>query len=148
MMKNDRGHTLIELMVVLLIFSICLAIPTLYYVNRDSGQDVKAFIEEFEQDLYYSQQQAMGKTTNARINIFNGRGFYQVSVDGKHEKTVHFPEGLRFQRGSIAVPTPIFFYPNGNTNVAGRFAIQTPGDLYWVNFRVGSGRFYVERLHS
>ncbi|SDI32397.1 competence type IV pilus minor pilin ComGD [Natribacillus halophilus] len=146
--NNERGHTLMELVVVLLIFSICLAIPTLSFVSQGEGREVEAFVSEFEQDMYYAQQQAMGKNIIAQINVQNSQRSYQVVVDEEIIKRVPFPEDVSFQWVSIDfgnIPTgTLIFLTNGNTSTAGQFDIRSNRETYRVTLLVGSGRFYIE----
>ncbi|QQK79743.1 prepilin-type N-terminal cleavage/methylation domain-containing protein [Salicibibacter cibi] len=147
MNNNEYGHTLMELVVVLLIFSICLGIPTLSYVQQDEGREMEAFVSEFEQDLHYAQQQAMGKTVNARLDIQNATGSYQVVVDGETMKRVPFPKHVYFQGVSMS-PETIRFRPSGNTDDSGEIAIRSSDQFYRAMFLVGSGRFYVEKVEK
>ncbi|WP_211202372.1 competence type IV pilus minor pilin ComGD [Salicibibacter cibarius] len=145
MNDNNHGHTLMELVVVLLIFSICLGIPTLSYVHQDTGREMKAFVSEFEQDLHYAQQQAMGKSVNTRLDIQNASESYQVVVDGETVKRVPFPENVYFQGVSMS-PETIRFRSSGNTDDSGEISILSNDQFYRVMFLVGSGRFYVEKV--
>ncbi|WP_160112346.1 competence type IV pilus minor pilin ComGD [Salicibibacter kimchii] len=145
--KNEQGHTLMELVVVLLLFSICLAIPTFSFVDQNDGREMEMFVSEFEQDLHYAQQQAMGKTVNARLDIQNNPGRYQVVVDGETVKRVSFPENVYFQYRSIS-PGTIRFRPSGNTDDAGEITIRSSDQFYRAMFLVGSGRFYVEKVDT
>ncbi|QDI89836.1 hypothetical protein EPH95_00490 [Salicibibacter halophilus] len=145
MIRQDYGHTLMELVVVLLIFSICLSVPTLSYVQQDEGKEMEAFVSEFEQDLHFVQQQAMGKNVLTRINIQNASASYQVVVDGETVKRVPFPENVYFQNVTMS-PETIRFRPSGNTDIAGEIAIRNGDNHYRVVFLVGSGRFYVEKV--
>lgn len=143
--RREHGYTLIETIVVLLIFSILLLIPALYFPDYGEARKFDAFLTEYKQDLHFAQQHAMATNQAVAVRVNNNYGYYQVTQHGEELKRVPFPDDVRFRSATIP-STSVTFSANGNTVRAGTFHIEGVGRLYRVTFLVGTGRFYFAEI--
>ncbi|WP_026689284.1 prepilin-type N-terminal cleavage/methylation domain-containing protein [Alteribacter aurantiacus] len=144
-MQNNKGYTLIELVVVVSILSVLLmvAIPG---IKKPEANEAELFFEVLEKDLYYAQIKAITDGLSVHF-VFNAHeGYYKV-MQGRTELRVRtFPEGLNFSGTSMGLSNPRFL-PSGRIERSGTTSFIYHGStIYRVVFVFIRGRFYIEKI--
>ncbi|SFE30206.1 competence type IV pilus minor pilin ComGD [Alteribacillus iranensis] len=142
--KAESGHTLSEMVVVLMVITVTLGIPILSYHSIHTKQVYRHFIELVSEDLRFAQQYAYANSKGVLIQVAGDH--YYVKPEGIGEDpliTRKIPANLSIERSTVHL-SEIFFNTRGNIRKPGTFYMITPAGRYRFVFLVGRGRFYVE----
>ncbi|NLJ78032.1 MAG: prepilin-type N-terminal cleavage/methylation domain-containing protein [Tissierellia bacterium] len=96
-MDNDRGITLVELIMVICIISIILLIPTLRYGSILNNSD-KREITEFKNDINYARNRAIIESTIYYVTIIPNSSSYRIY---KQESMRRLIKKKNFDNGMI-----------------------------------------------
>lgn len=116
--KTNRGFTLVELLAVLVIFTIIAAVAAQYFGAAFSKARAKVITAELVSDIRYAQQIAIGERINCFVIFDNKNKFYSIRIDGNprpktlkwvnYDKRIdiitNFPEN-RFHFTSMGAPS-------------------------------------------
>lgn len=143
--KRASGHTLVEMLIVLLVIGIITQITLVYFGQFIQATTDKQLIERFRNDILYAQQYAMTNETNVTVTINNDEHFY-VIIANFFEVIRHVPfdENIQFEKGTLDLK---FTYNlQGNIVKSGTILMRSPHNNYKFVFNLGRGRFYVTRI--
>lgn len=142
---NQRGFTLVEMLVVFSIFlgmstiGVFLINPHYLFLEKD------LFFSQFKSDIFYAQQYAISHQSIITVNILPERNYYYIreKVSGSSIVTRQYSNEISLGQGTM----PLFFQfsANGNINCFGSFFASVGADTYRITFLIGSGRFYVTK---
>jgi prepilin-type N-terminal cleavage/methylation domain-containing protein len=119
-MDRFKGYTLVELIIVLTLFSIILsfAVPSLGFIRKFKEYQQ---IRELRKDILYARNQAIVKGKIYYVQFDYERNAYYILVDGNIVKKKYFDEGLKL----IDTNTPeISFYRTGVPRSSGTIKIK------------------------
>lgn len=139
-MNKKNGFTLLEVLIVLGIWSSLMLLVTPSIHARVHEQQEKTFLETFEFDLLYMQRLATLTKDYVHLRL---RGDKYVIFQGTHDTTVlirHIPPGWKINLKSLKA---ISFDSNGRVREPITIEITTNHSLYKVVFPLGKGRAYV-----
>jgi competence protein ComGD len=140
--RGQKGYTLIEMMIVLLISMILLFFATFSISPLHKSLIKSSFISQMKADLYYLQSYAINKKERVILQFYPFGGKYSGRVMGGEGLLVrNLPEGVSQIPNSLK---SITFYPNGNTSSFGSIYYTAGDDVIKLSFQIGQGRFNVE----
>jgi competence protein ComGD len=144
-MNNSSGHTLVEMLIVLVVLTAITNIALVFYDEFNRMKIDRHFIETFSNDLLYAQQYAITNETNVTITINKQEHFYVVISNYFNVlKKVSFDPDIHFESGTLELT--VSYNLKGRISKAGSFYMYTPKSTYKIVFNIGIGRFYVTRL--
>lgn len=135
-----NGFTLIEVLVVLLIWSalILFIIPMNFsYVEKKQEE---YFFETLAFDVLYTQSLSTTTKDHIQINIYNDRYVIRRGHTSKALITRTIPTGWKLRPNTYDT---IIFDPNGRIRAPGTFIVETNHHKYAVVFPFGKGRYHV-----
>ncbi|MDQ0299613.1 competence protein ComGD [Salibacterium salarium] len=145
-MNKESGHTLIEMVIILLIITVTISIPILSFQSLQEKKSIDYFINVLEEDLRYAQQLAYANEELIYFRAVKNQYYIKTSIrpnDSLKQRTI--PEGVSIQKATLAF-NEIMFKNNGNAIKAGTVYISTPIADYKLVVLVGKGRVYIEKF--
>ncbi|GIN85494.1 competence protein ComGD [Heyndrickxia sporothermodurans] len=142
-MKNNNGFTLVEMLVVLLIFSLLLLFGG-YSVNALRGTlERDVFFNQLEADLYYVQNYAINRHESVFVQFYPFYDRYTVTSINTKEVLLNrqLPSTIDMMEGSF---TSYIITPDGNTNKFGTIKFKRNQTEIRLIFNIGRGRFRIE----
>ncbi|WP_429950473.1 competence type IV pilus minor pilin ComGD [Enterococcus sp. AZ101] len=146
-MKNMKGFTLIESLLVLSICITFILLPTLAIKKWKQVLSAEQFLSSFEKRLLFTQQMAIVNRLDTQIIFYEQNQSFNFLIprDGrKAEKTVlEIPTVLR----ATGPPKIIFKKGSGNNGNLSKFSFSwsEKEQLIEFQFQLGSGR-YVKKI--
>lgn len=143
LVSNEKGYTLFELLLVLLILMMLLSLSTFFISKRYFQIDKTMFLTKLQQDLLYTQAHAISHqhgTTLLISSVENKYYIYGNPSEVLKETTFSKDITLRVTTQS----NPIRFSYNGNISRAGKLIMTYKGKEYVIVMYLGKGRFYVQ----
>lgn len=149
--KNDAGFTLIETLIVLLVSSLLLLMPTLTLSQAIENVNVELFFRELTANLTLTQNQAImgGDPTRA---VFYGakekdRIVFELNASNllNSEMILDRPFYHLVERG---VETFRFKGGTGNVSASSTIKFSTTQGDYHLTYLLGSGRFDIKKQVS
>lgn len=138
MRKN--GFTLLELSIVLAIWSVLLLLTTPIIFNQIDKQEENHFFETFQLDVLYIQSLAMvTKEEEVRIKFYD----QHYSILQGRNKTVTVRDIPRDWQVNTRVVSSISFNEKGTIRKPGTIEIKTSRETYHIIFPFGKGRCYI-----
>jgi competence protein ComGD len=142
-MHKEAGFTLIEIMLVLAIFTVCLAAALIPLRTAVENVNDRQFFQQVERDLFAAQAYAISKNTNVVVHFFEeGNNHYHIYTLEKPWKTLgkrEIPSRFVHDKRSMGVIT---FLRTGTTNRFGTIYFSTEEKRTRLIFLIGRGRFY------
>src|SRR5699024_603396 len=139
--QNEHGFTMIELLIVLTIWSVLLLIVVRVPTKQIYVQQEKAFLNTFQMDVLYVQSISMG-AGDKKIKIVFKEDRYEI-VKGTNNSLIKkrpIPKSFNMKMGNFH---QISFDQYGRIPKGGHFDIETPYTKYQVIFPLGKGRCYI-----
>lgn len=141
MLRNQKGFTLIESLVVLSIFLIISSITAFSIKPQYNSATDKAFISQLKADLYYGQQYAIANQIEVKVIFYEHEHMYLISTGSKQLVMRNHSPTITVTQGTIQL---VFkFNSNGNVDRFGTLYIRTQQKNYRLTLLIGKGRFYV-----
>lgn len=145
LIKSSYGFTLLEVLMVLAIFSILSLIIIPISFNKLEISQENKFIETFEYDLLYTQSLAV--TSKERVRIIFYKSSYQI-VKGEQDSLLsvrNIPKNINV---NTRLRNIISFDRNGRIRdlQKGKIEIETKHSKYHVIFPLGKGRCSIVKL--
>ncbi|MEI2666593.1 competence type IV pilus minor pilin ComGD [Rossellomorea sp. LJF3] len=141
--KAERGYTLVEMLIVLLIFTILLSWVGFSIVPLKDHTEKELFISQLESDLYQIQSYSINHQTPLFLTFYPFTNKYVAKTDARQTiVSRELPDGI--QINSTNSLEEITFYPDGNTNRFGRVNFKMGDITLFLMFQIGQGRFYVQ----
>jgi competence protein ComGD len=145
-LTNQKGHTLIEMTIVLFFFAVVSAISLVNFESAYHAGKRDQFIYQLQQDLYYAQQMALSKQLTTTVVFLNGSKEYIIRQGGQVIFRRKFQTSdTSFHQGTISL-TDLAFLPNGNAQKSGHLTIRIGEFRYRLVVLLGRGRFYIEQF--
>lgn len=145
-LTNEKGHTLIEMTIVLVIVTIASSISFVSFKGAHDAALRNQFITQLQQDLYYAQQRAISDQTITSVRFLNGNKEYVISQSGKVilKRGYQYPN-TSFVQGTLSLHD-IAFLANGNARKSGTLIIRMGEKSYRLVLLLGRGRFYIDEM--
>jgi competence protein ComGD len=142
--KNQRGYTILEMLLVLSISITLLLFTSFSIFPFQKSLTKKNFISLLKADLYYLQSYAINKKEKVVLQFYPYGGRYSGrEIGGENLLLRTLPDGIsQIPHSSIS---SITFYPNGNTDRFGTIYYMAGEEQIKVSFQIGQGRFYVQQ---
>ncbi|MCA1058140.1 prepilin-type N-terminal cleavage/methylation domain-containing protein [Rossellomorea aquimaris] len=140
---EEAGYTLIEMLIVLFIFTILLSWVGFSVLPLKSHIEKDLFISQLESDLYQIQSYSIHHQTPIFLTFYPFTNKY-VAKTGERQTIVSRDLPVGIQMISNNSLEEITFYPNGNTSRFGRVNFQMGDITMHLIFQIGQGRFYVQ----
>lgn len=139
-MNKEKGFTLLEVLIVLSIWSIIILLATPIIFGRIDEKQDEVFFEVLEFDLLYMQRVASMTKEYVRFRM---RGNQYVILKGREETVLlrrDLPPGVIIDMKSLSA---ISFDQNGRIRQPFTVMIKTDQSNYSLVFPLGKGRSYV-----
>jgi len=136
---DKNGFTLLEVMIVLAIWSVLLLLTTPIIFSQIDKQEEHRFFEVFQSDVLYIQSLAMvSKEEEVRIKFYD----QSYSILQGRNKTVARAIPSDWQVNT-RILSSISFNEKGTIRQPGTIEIKTTRDTYHIIFPFGKGRCYI-----
>ena len=141
MIRDERGFTLIEMFLVLMIFSIITIIAVSFSYRYVKVNQYEHAIEQLKLTLHVAQLTAQQEKTVTHVYIVEGNRILLTTAFQEYELNWKMPEEMRVYfhtKNSV-----IRFTSNGNISEIGKVEIITPEKTmkYSINMSKGRLRF-------
>lgn len=145
-LKSKEGFTLLEMMLVMLVFVTCLAIVSVPLAKRSMEAEEARFIQQVERELYHAQSYAIAHNVNVTVRMFKeGEQAYDVRAMSK--PAVLLSSGAipaSFKQPYTGLKH-ITYLKNGMIQEFGVMHLMQEKQTYSFVFQIGGGRFYVAK---
>lgn len=136
LLKTNEGFTLIELLFTLLLLSLFLFLPILYFQSQDKTVQKQA-IEQFKNDLVHAQHLAMTEGKVATV-LFEDNTLI-LFVDQKEKRRVVYPTSIEIEPVTIQLED-VAFLANGHPRKSGSWDVRTEHYHTRFTIQIGKGR--------
>lgn len=147
MMKNHRmqGFTLLESLLVLLVSSFFLMLPTLAIREWQQIVKIEGFFHSLEKNILLTQQMAVVQTIDTVILFSEEKQTMEFRTQGGVGKKLTVPKAIQ-GRGTKKV---LFKKTTGNNGILGKYEFDWPEKSQKIvfQFQMGSGK-YVKKVIS
>ena len=141
MIRNEHGFTLIEMLLVLMIFSVVTIIAISFSYRYVKINQYEQAIEQLRLTIHLAQLTAQQEEVTSYIRIGEENKIVLIASFTEHELSWKLPEGMRvyFQTNT----SRIRFNSSGNISEIGNLEIKTPEKTkrYSINLSKGRLRF-------
>src|SRR6476620_9871565 len=141
--SNSKGYTLIEILIVLTIFMLLVSLSLNLYPKYIEKMEMKQFIQQFEEDLYYTQQYAMSHEIPMLVFLTDHSYNISSSMEGVLIQHVN-PKNITFLKETLGFK--INFNNEGSPFTSGVVYIQSKQERYKVTIYIGKGRIKIEKV--
>mgnify|MGYP001247227817 FL=1 len=139
--KEQRGLTLAEMLLVLLILSVFLMAAPPLFLSVQKTITEKYFLQQFETDILFAQSLAVSTGRAIYYEYHSGKKIYTISdVYGNIYIERQLPEPVVMHHGHL---TKFRFNGQGNINTFGNIWVHINGKVYRIYISIGSGRFEI-----
>ncbi|OIJ20277.1 hypothetical protein BKP45_09430 [Anaerobacillus alkalidiazotrophicus] len=143
--QNDRGFTLLEMTIVLMIVAVVTSISVGNFRGAQEAINRNEFIFQLKQDLHYAQQKAISHSATTTVIFLNSGKEYVVRQSGEIILRRKFHDNITFVPITLTL-SDIAFLPDGNARKSGTLLIRIGDYSYRLVLLLGRGRFYIEQL--
>ncbi|MFP7208580.1 competence type IV pilus minor pilin ComGD [Bacillus safensis] len=144
LLLHEKGFTLMEQLMILLVLSILLSIIGMKIPNLIVSAEAKRQVNIMKQDLQLASYTAFIKKTRVLVEIQPPHVSYQV-IDQKSNEVI---ASYQHKKGSIKTSTfsqGIYFNENGHPSSGGSLIVEFGGQTYKLTIYLGSGRIHVQK---
>ena len=138
MTRNERGFTLIEMLLVLMIFSIVTMIAISFSYRYVKINEYEQAIEQLRLTIHVAQLTAQQEEATSYVRILEGNTILLTSLYTEHELKWKLPEGMRVY--FLTNNNRIRFNSSGNISEIGHLEIQTPEKTRRYSINLSKGR--------
>ncbi|WP_252311710.1 competence type IV pilus minor pilin ComGD [Sinobaca sp. H24] len=143
---NEKGHTMVEMLIVLGMLVIFTAWPIHSLYTFYQEKEIQRFLYTLEEDLLFAQQYAY---SHEEVTHFlfdsNSQSYHIKPFHSPAAASKQMPPGVYIESASLK-ESDIVFTAAGNIRRPGTLTIDTPNRRYKLVFLLGSGRFYIEPI--
>jgi competence protein ComGD len=113
------------------------------YPTYIKKMEMKRFVKQFEEDLYYTQVYAISH--ERPISVYIKDGYYTITsnMDGRILQRVN-PNNIRFVNSTLGFK--IIFNHVGSPITSGSLYISSEQEKYKVTIYLGKGRIKIEKV--
>ncbi|NMH68638.1 type II secretion system protein [Bacillus sp. RO3] len=140
--KAEAGYTLMEMLVVILIFMTLLSWASFSILPMKEQNDKDLFLSQLQSDLYHIQSHSISHETPVTLTFYPSSNKYVARTITR--QTVLIRELSPLIKISTNSLIDITFFPNGNTNRFGKVNFKMGDTILQLMFQIGQGRFYVQ----
>ncbi|MCA1063372.1 competence type IV pilus minor pilin ComGD [Rossellomorea sp. AcN35-11] len=140
--KAEAGYTLMEMLVVILIFMTLLSWASFSILPMKEQNDQDLFLSQLQSDLYHIQSHSISHETPVTLTFYPSSNKYVARTITR--QTVLIRELSPLIKISTNSLIDITFFPNGNTNRFGKVNFKMGDTILQLMFQIGQGRFYVQ----
>lgn len=137
---KEKGFTLLEVLVVLAIWSVLILLVAPMNFPALEKQQEKSFFETFAFDILYTQNLSTTTKDYVQLNIYEDRYIIRRGYKGEILIVRSIPADWIIQ---TKVLHTISFDDNGRIRTPGNFIIQTNNNIYKIVFPFGKGRYHI-----
>jgi competence protein ComGD len=141
--QNEKGFTLVEMLVVLSITMILLLFPFMQIRKIEDEQKLKLFLQQFQSDLFLAQQNAIINQETTHVYINNGRYELRALLTSPSFIIRQYDPKIRF---TFLTMYTIDFGIDGNITKSGKIEVEYKNIRYFITFHLGIGRFSYEKI--
>jgi len=139
--KNEKGYTLSEMLIVFSTITFFLAFLPNFYVSMDQKIENHHFFQQLEKDLYFAQNYAMSRRQAIAFQYYYTNNHYDIrESNGTLIFRRTLPNHIRFLDGELNL---FHFTASGNVNKFGNLYFRVNGKLYRLYISIGKGRFEI-----
>ncbi|MGE6752085.1 competence type IV pilus minor pilin ComGD [Rossellomorea sp. NPDC071047] len=143
MRNGEAGYTLIEMLVVLLIFTTLLSWVSFSVLPMKEMNEKSLFLSQLQSDLYQIQSYSIRHQVPITLTFYPTTNKY-VAKTATRQMIVSREVSSSIQFTSVNSISDITFYPDGNTNRFGKLNLKMGDTMIQLMFQIGQGRFYVQ----
>lgn len=142
--KNERGYTLVEIVLVLFVVMTLTAIVTKFSLQVVEAKEIERFFSQIQLDLQYIQTYSMHEKEYIFMKFEGSSNRYSIKKDFYTNVYIRpFPKGVELLSDRSTVQT-IRFNFKGNVMTPGTVYFKTPMGTKKVVITLGRGRARVE----
>lgn len=138
--SNQKGFSLLEVLVVLFIWSILLLLVVPINHSIVETQQEEYFFKTFAYDVLYTQSLSTTTKDYVQINLYEDRYIIRKGYKGEILLSQNLPSGWVIKSKTYHT---ISFDDKGRIRMPGTFYIQTKKREYAVVFPFGKGRYHI-----
>lgn len=138
-MDNNRGFTLLEVLIVLGIWSVLMLLVTPFIFEKITEHHEEKFMETLEYDLLYMQRYAT--LTKGKVYLHLKEGGYAIS-ESSYKAMIERKMPANWEVGKRTLKS-ISFDENGRVRQPGNMMIKTGKANYRIVLPLGKGRAYI-----
>ncbi|QOR65505.1 type II secretion system protein [Cytobacillus suaedae] len=144
--NNQRGFTLIEILLVLTVLSVITSVSFLQLKPVVEAKKIQSFFQTLENDLLFAQNYAMSHSESVYVYFMDHEFHYKVLVGSSKREVLR-----RNYSNNITIPYNnlthgVIYLSNGNLSKSGTILFDIKGEVYKITFLLGKGRFYVTQV--
>src|SRR5690625_2676230 len=141
-MKKLNGFTLLEVLIVLGIWSVLILLSApLHFSSLDKQQETQ-FLETLKFDVLYSQSLSIGSSYHATVIEFTESDYTILDRTSKTLIRRKAPSGSSIKYRNNR---QISFNNHGSIRKPGTITLETKHDKYKIVFPLGKARCYIEK---
>jgi competence protein ComGD len=138
--ETEEGFTLLEVLIVLIIWSILILLIVPINFSHLEKQQEKYFFETFAFDVLYTQNLSTTTKDYVQINLYENSYLIRRGYRGKIIVERELPSDWIIEEKLLQT---ISFDDKGRVRKPGNFVIRTKHKVYKVIFPFGKGRFHI-----
>lgn len=140
---SNQGFTLMEMLVVLTIWSVLITVTLSANSKLWEEHQVQSFLKLLQEDVLYMQEVQMTTFKNLRLFIDQDQISYQIREGGTGNVYVSrdYPNNWQIELRTLQMP--IEFSIKGAIKKPGSMILRTTSHDYLITFPLGRGRMYV-----
>lgn len=138
MIRNERGFTLIEMLLVLMIFSIVTMIAISFSYRYVKVNEYEQAIEQLRLTIHVAQLTAQQEKATSYVRMLEEDTILLTSLYKEHELKWKLPEGMRVY--FLTNNNRIRFNSNGNISEIGQLELKTPEKTRRYSINLSKGR--------
>ena len=143
--NNQQGYTLIELAIVITIFSIIALVLVPSFASLSETKSIDHFIAQLEEDIYFAQASALSQGRKICIHLQPQNSLYKITGDSSETLVERkYSKDFKIEKGTLNLQ--LCFTSNGNVPNFGTWIVRTKKESYKLTFYIGKGRFNVSKL--
>lgn len=137
--QDDRGFTLLEMIVVLFTVSIILMLPTISIKKSPEQMEAELFIHRIASEVLKAQNQCIMYGQQMEIYIPAQGNYVRISLNSKR-RYIYAPKGVTVKTNRDN-PTKTFQAYSGHVTNINRINFVTPWGKYSLRIQLGGGRY-------
>ncbi|MFK2824353.1 competence type IV pilus minor pilin ComGD [Bacillus sp. B190/17] len=142
--KKEKGFTIIETIIVLMVILVLLSAAVLPFPKLAANFEKEKFLNQLQADLFLAQSYAAAKQEVVEVRFIRANNCYVIRSAALFSDMAiqrELPDTMQYAESSLA---NLSFLPNGNTTSFGTVRFKYRDRLISVVFQIGKGRFYVK----
>jgi len=139
---GNRGYTLIEVLIVLLVLTVFLSLSLASFKPLKDTMDKKMIISQLEADLYYAQTYTISRQEIVTVQFYPAYNRYMMkTANGNVIVNRSWDTSVKLIKGSFLSFTIL---RDGNISRFGTLTFEINGHTFELIFNIGRGRFRVQ----